>query len=499
MSVDFTLILAVLLIFGIFVSKMTTRLGVPVLLMFLGIGMLSGSDGLKLVEFSDMRMAGKIADIMLMFILFDSGYGTQRDDMRRYFGPAMTLATFGVALTAVSLGLLTHLLMNIGFWNAMIIGMIISSTDAAAVTAILRDNPVQTRVSTTLGVESAANDPMAILLTMAVIGIVAGQVGGASEFLLQLAWKLAAGAGCGFIVSALGVRLFNRLRSENTGFYYVLIIGVIMLAYGSATSIGASGIIGVFFAGYRLNCHDYTFKASITRFISGLSSFANMALFLMLGLLVFPQQLPAVWLEGTLVALAMIFVARPLAVWLCLMPFGYRSNEKAFITWGGLKGSVAIVLATYPALYGGDYFTGELSQRIFNIVFFAVVFSCVLEGLTLDRVAAWLKLKVTRKAKRMHSLELLSLEETDAEMYEVEMPATAAVIGKNLSELTFPAHSRVVLLIRNEEVITPTGATRLLADDMVFVLTNPQEKENTNRLLTAAAATIGRKTVILQR
>ncbi|HPY01061.1 MAG TPA: cation:proton antiporter, partial [Candidatus Marinimicrobia bacterium] len=295
------LLIAILLIAAIYSTKITSKFGVPVLLLFLGIGMLCGSDVLNLIYFDNAVLAQKVANIFLIFILFEGGFHTRREIVQSVFGPALTLATFGIALTAGILGLLIHFIMGLDLLYSLLIGSIISSTDAAAVFMIMRQRAIKKRVSLTLEVESATNDPMAIMLTLVFIQIITGHPQNIGLFILNLIWQFGGGIVVSWLISKIGAFLFNNLKVENRGYYHVLSIAVCLLAYGSAEVIKANGIIAVFFAGYWLGNTDFAYRKGVGNFIEGISTFSNIAIFLLLGVLVFPKSLLSVWQEGLLI------------------------------------------------------------------------------------------------------------------------------------------------------------------------------------------------------
>ena len=379
MSTTLILIFGLLIVAGTFASKISNKFGLPVLLVFLLIGMLAGTDGLNLIQLDDYAMTRDVANIALLFILFDSGFNTKKDNLKKYAGPSITLATLGVAVTAVALGLLLHLLLRLELLYSLLIGAIISSTDAAAVMNIMRERPVKEHVSSTLEIESAANDPMAILLTTFMVNMVLqGGIPAPAEFgvlVVQLLWQFGGGILVAAVLSRVAIWLFNRFRCVNQSMYYVLYVGTLLSIFGVADLIKANGTIAVFFAGFWMGNSKFVFKRGLSHFISGISTFANMVVFLLLGLLVVPKSMVSVWGSGLILAAALIFVARPLTVWLCTSFFKFSTKDRLFISWGGLKGAVPIILATYPAAAGLD---GD--GMIFNIVFFVVALSCLLQG-----------------------------------------------------------------------------------------------------------------------
>ncbi len=460
------LLIALLIIASLFATRISDKVGVPVLIVFLGVGILVGNDCLGLVQFNDAKLTKQIADVLLIFILFSGGFSTTRSDLQLVAKPAITLATLGVALTAVALGVCIHFIMHFDWMLSMLIGSIISSTDAAAVFLITRQNPIQKKLAATLNVESAANDPMAILLTLAFVGSAAGD-GNATflDFFVKLAWQFSGGILVGYVASYVAKFLFNNLRSENRGYYYVLIIGVILLGYGAADVIYANGIIAVFFMGYWLGNSEFVLKRGVSHFLEGISTFCNMTLFLMLGLLAFPRNFLGVWKEGLLIAALMIFVARPFAVWISTFPFHYTKKEKLFLCWGGIKGAVPIVLATYPAAYGL-----ESGNSVFNIIFFAVLITCLLQGSTLGKLAKLLKLTVPTPPKSPFSVELYSLKNSNVDMFDFLITADSFCAGKTIKDLNLGQDVLITSITRKANIIPPKGGVELEPDDILFIL-----------------------------
>jgi potassium/hydrogen antiporter len=459
------LLFAALIVVAVLSTKITSRFGVPVLVAFLGIGLLVGSDVLNLFYFDDALLTRRIADVLLIFIIFEGGFQTRRPALRAVAGPALTLATVGVALTAGLLGLLIHLVTRFDLLFSMMIASIISSTDAAAVLMITRSHPVQERVATTLDVESAANDPMAILLTVAFVEIIAGKTGSVTHFALQLAWQLGGGILAGFTLSLAARFLFERLESDRRGYYHVLVVGMILLTYGLADLVGANGIIAVFFMGYWLGNAEFPGRRSVASFLEGVATFGNVALFLMLGLLAFPSRFAGIWKEGLAIAALVMFAARPLAVLACTLPFRFSWRERLFLAWGGIKGAVPIVLATYPAAFGIDP-----EGVVFNIIFFAVLLSCLVHGSTIGRLASLLGLTVPPRPPSPFSVEIHGTRNCEMDMFEVHLQNGAIAAGSRIRDLGLPRNTLISSIVRRQRIVLPKGATRLRADDLLFIL-----------------------------
>ena len=474
------LLLALLIIIGTFSTKIATKSGLPALLIFLAIGVIFGSDFLNLINFDNAQLAGQIANIALIFVLFESGFQTKREELKSYAGPSMTLATLGIAVTAGVLGGLIYLIIRPGdIFYSLMIGTIISSTDASAVMMIFRKNSIKRRVSSTLEVESAANDPAAILLTMLMIEIVSGNTGSnVGIFITKLAWQLLGGLLVGLVLGKIACKLFNYLKSENKGYYYVLIIGVSIFIYSLAELVKANGVIAVFFAGYNIGNTEFTYKRGISYFLDGIATLSNMTIFLMLGLLVSPKQLQEIWKEGILLAILMMFIARPVAVFLCTLPFKFQFREKLLLSWGGIKGAVPIVLSTYPMLHGIDE-----SGKVFNIVFFAVVLSCVLQGTTITKVAKLLKLLVPPVPRSPYSLELLTTNQTDVDMYELPIEEKDLCCNKKIMDLKLPEDVLITSIVRKDKLISPKGNTEIQPNDILFFLSPINKKKVVSNIL----------------
>ena len=370
------LFISFLIILAMLSTKISDKFGLPLLIGFILIGVLVGSDVLNLFYFHNALLTKKIADILLIFIIFDGGFCITKETFHKVAGPSMTLATLGVALTSATLGLLIHFVLKFDLTYSMLISSIISSTDAAGVFMITKANPIKDKLAATLNVESAANDPMAILLTLTFVHIATGSFQSPALAVARLIWQFVGGIVIGY----------NRLQSGNRGNYNVLMLGCVLLGYGSAELCQANGIIAVFFMGYWIGNTAFPAKRSVGNFLASVSTIFNITLFIMLGLLSFPHQFVHIWKEALIIVGIMMFVARPLAVLVSTFPFQYTRTERFFLMWGGIKGAVPIVLATYPLANGLDE-----NGFIFNSIFFAVFLSCIIQGTTLAPLARLLK------------------------------------------------------------------------------------------------------------
>ncbi|MEN6308147.1 MAG: potassium/proton antiporter [Anaerohalosphaeraceae bacterium] len=456
------------------------RWSVPVILVALGAGIVFGSDVLNLWNFGDMHLTNQVANIALVFILFQGGFCTRRDTLKAVALPALGLATWGVILTAaVTFGILYEIL-GWSFEKSLLLAVIISSTDAAATFSILRRQSLPSKLGSTVEIESAANDPMAILLTIvAVQGFTSGQ----SQWylvILSFFWKFTVGPLVGWLLARAALWLFNRLYPQDRGHYYVLSLGIILLIYGLAELIHASGMLAVFVAGYVMGNHSFVHKQGVSNFSSALSTMANIGMFALMGLLVFPHQWSTLWLDGIVLFLVLTFAVRPAAVWLGTLGMGISWKNKLFIMWAGLRGAVPIVLATYPAAAGL-----AIGQDIFNLVFFAVLLSILVQGSTLGNVAKWLGLSTPSRPKPFFNLELITMAESDLDLVVVDLPGPKGASGSLIRDLQLPPEALITMITRDKEVIPPKGSTCLQGWDHVTVLAHAEDEESVRRALLA--------------
>lgn len=476
------LTLAIVLILSVLLTKIGTRLGIPGLILFLALGMIFGSDGLGVIYFDDPEAAQLIAIGALVIILFEGGFNTHQKMLEMAWRPSFSLATIGVVITAVTLGVLAYFILNLSLEIALLIGAIISSTDAAAIFFLFRNKSLEPRTAATIEIESAANDPMAIILTVSIISFILGDLSRPYLFIVNLVWQIGAGVAIGYLIGKVGPVLFNRMKFETGSFYSLLLLGLLFAGYGIADLINANGFIAVFLAGLLIGNKDFVFRQGIVYFLEGLSTFAHVLLFVMLGLLVFPSQVMAFWKDGLIIAVMLIFIARPIAVYLSTIFWSYSNRERLFISWAGLKGAVPIVLATYPLVAGI-----QGAGYIFNTVFFVVIISALVQGSTIDFVASKLHLLSGFKKRISHSMELVSFEKSNYELIEYTVcDDDTLIIGKSLNEIPFPKHCLVTAIVRDNDVVTPKGSTTLKTGDDLFILTRYTDKDGLLNVLSCA-------------
>lgn len=462
-SVSYFLVVAVILLLATFSNKFSTKFGVPGLIIFLGIGILFGSDGLNVIYLDDPAFAQQIAILALIIILFEGGFHTRWNSFRTVLRPALSLSTLGVTITAVVVAFLAHYLLGLDPAYAFLLGAILSSTDAAAVFSILRDRKIDTRTATTLEVESGSNDPMAIVLTLAAIQYLQGNSAGIHIFFFDLLWQLILGGLLGVLIGRLSIYLINHIRLDSAGFYPVLALGISFFGYGFAETLNANGFLTVYIVGIVLGNANFSYKQGVFRFLGGLTSFMQILMFIILGLLVFPNEVSEVAISGLVIGAGLTLIARPLAVFVSTAFAGYTFKQRIFISWAGLKGAVPIILATYPLVAG---IPG--SNFIFNMVFFVVLVSALIQGLTIPLAARVLGLETGIQKKTKHTLEIVSLEKPDVDIFEIIAPKE--IHGKRVASLSVPEHTLITAIIRDDEIIAPRGDTIIQSDDILFIL-----------------------------
>lgn len=470
-----------LVLCAVLASKISTRASVPVLVLFLLLGMLAGSEGIGGLAFEDYTVASQVATVALAFILFDGGLGTPAPTIRAAWRPAAVLATFGVVLTALVVALAAWFFLGLPAESAFVLGAVVSSTDAAAVFAILRGQGVslQPRLSATLELESGSNDPMAVFLTVATLAWMEGELGSPWELGSFFVRQLLVGGALGIALGKGGAWLINRVALEGPGLYPILAASLGILSFATATVLGGSGFLAIYLTGIVLGNTDLVFRQGIRLFHDGTAWLAQIAMFLLLGLLSFPSALLATAGDGLLMAGALIFVARPLAVVLSTLPFGYPIKELLLLSWGGLKGAVPIVLAIFPLLAGV-----EGGRYIFDLVFFVVLVSALTQGWSLPVFARRLGLQGEVPVAPPARLDILSLRHVDAEIIEYAVAADAPAAGRRIRDLPLPEGVLVAMVARDNRLVPPGGATRIRAGDYVFVMSRRDLRTLVDRLFS---------------
>jgi cell volume regulation protein A len=472
---------SLLLLVSVLASKASEWLGVPALLVFLAIGMLAGSEGPGGIWFDNAQLTQMIGTLALAYILFSGGLETNWKTVRPVVRPAAMLATLGVLLTAVFIAVFSVFFLKFSWLEGMLLGSVMSSTDAAAVFSILRSRSISLkgRLQPLLELESGSNDPMAVFLTMTMVGLLQNPDLAWWTAIPNFFWQMLSGAALGLLFGRGIIVLINKVRLEYDGLYPVMTLAMVLFAYGATDTLGGNGFLAVYIAGVYLGKESFLHKRSLMRFHSGVAWLMQIMMFLTLGLLVFPSHLIPVTGSGLLLAFFLMLVARPAAVMLCLVKSGFRLREKILISWVGLRGAVPIVLAMFP-LMAGLY----RSEQIFNLVFFVVIASVSLQGKFLPTLAKWLKLDNPMDRGYRPPLEFEHTEPgIEADMIEMAVSSSSEAVGKRLVELELP-HGMLIALIRREgEYFIPDGGTILQAKDRVLALGGEKSLNEVERCL----------------
>jgi len=463
---------AVLIFASVVSSKLSDRFAIPVLLLFLAIGMLAGSEGLGGIDFNDAQAAKSIGIVALIFIIFSGGLDTKWNETRPIFVPGIILSTGGVLLTALITGFFAIHILNFSLLEGLLLGSIVSSTDAAAVFSILRAKRISLKkpLKPLLEFESGSNDPMAVFLTIGFISVLTVQGTNIADLIPRFFWDMGMGAVTGYIMARFIVLFLNRLKLEYAGLYPVIMISLVLLTYVFAVFLKGNGILAVYLTGLLLGKEEFPNKKMIMRFQDGIAWLMQIIMFITLGLLVFPSHiLPQIGV-GLLLTFLLMFVARPVSVFLCLVPFRINIKKKIMLAWVGLRGAVPIILATFP-------FTAGISQAdtIFNIVFFVVIASVFIQGTSIPWVAKILKLEEPLAQKINYPFEFEKPESMDADLLDLIVPYNSAAVGQPIAGLNIPEKCLIVLISRAGKFVIPSGATKLEGGDVLLVLANAED------------------------
>ena len=468
----YLLVAAFLMLLSVVASKLSNKFGIPSLFIFLGLGMLAGSDGILGIHFDDVKLAQNIGTLALIFILFGGGLDTAWKSIKPVLKNGLILATFGVFFTAFFAAICVYYVLNFTFLESLLVGAIISSTDAAAVFAILRAKGIslKKKLSPLLELESGSNDPMAIFLTVAILQILMlPESSSVGEWIFKFFLQFLIGGVLGYIFGILLPQILNRIHLSFYGLYPVLTIGWVLLLFSSTSLLGGNGFLAVYLAGIVANTKEFVHKKNLIGFHDALSWIMQITVFLALGLLVFPSELPEIALSGLIIAFWLMFVARPAGIFLSMMFSSFSMKEKAFISWVGLRGAVPIILATYPYLQGF-----EKSNLIFNIVFFIVLFSILIQGTTLPLMAKWLNVESKSKDFKPENVIASPLFYHTLKQFYIE--ENSKVIGLSIVELNLPADFLILLIKRENDYIKPTGSTILEENDMLLIQCNSENR-----------------------
>ena len=469
-----------LFVVSILASTLSPRMGMPLLLVFLIIGMLAGEDGFLGIQFQSVKAAYFMGTLALAVILFDGGLRTEIHLFRVGLRPALSLATIGVVITVGVCGGLAAWILGLSWVHGLLLGAIVGSTDAAAVFSVLtmQGLTLKSRVGATLEIESGINDPMAVFLTIMLVELMVTQQ---AHFSWSMLWLFVWEMGAGTVVGLVGGRILaygiERLQLS-PGLYPLLALFGGVFIFGLAAVMHASGFLAVYLAGLMVGNRVSRGLYNIQRFHDGFAWLAQISLFLMLGLLVSPHQLMHYATSALLVGVLLMFLARPLAVWLCLLPFQFSWQEKTFISWVGLRGAVPIVLAMFPWLAGVENWT-----FFFNIAFFIVLISLVVQGWTVGPLAKWLNLNVPTSSSRVQRVELGVPGQVGHEFVGYKLAEGSPALRRTVGGLHLPNKTQLLCLLRDGNPVVLVPEQKFLADDHIFLLSLPTELEALDKML----------------
>jgi len=466
------LIGSLMLLVSVFAGKTSFRFGVPILLLFLSIGMLAGSDGIGGIHFDNPQIAQFIGVVSLNFILFSGGLDTNWNSVKPILKQGVVLSTLGVLLTSLTLGSFVYYITDFTFYESMLLGSIVSSTDAAAVFSILRSKSIalKSNLRPALELESGSNDPMAYVLTIAFLTLVVNQDQSVASVIPLFLRQMILGAIAGFAFGKLSKLIINKIKLDFEGLYPVLVIALMFITFSATDAVGGNGFLAIYICAVYLGNQDLIHKKTILKMYDAMAWLMQIILFLTLGLLVFPSQVFPFIGIGLLISVFLILVARPLSVFISLLFFKMNIRRRLYISWVGLRGAVPIVFATYPLLAGI-----EKANMIFNIVFFISVTSVLIQGTTLGVVAKWLGVALPEKIKPLSQTEKFIYELPKTAMEEIEIVPDSYAVDKKIVDLGFPKNAIIAMIKRNNKFLTPSGATIILANDTLLVLSDNQD------------------------
>jgi len=474
LSIENILLIGSLLLFlSVVIGKTSYKFGVPTLILFLAIGMLAGSDGIGGIKFDNPQIAQFIGIVSLNFILFSGGLDTNWNAVKPILKEGLMLSSVGVLLTATILGAFVFLITDFTIYESMLLGSIVSSTDAAAVFSILRSNnlALRTNLRPTLELESGSNDPMAYVLTIGFLALVVNQDQGFSSLIPLFLQQMLIGGLAGIGFGKISKFIINKINLDFEGLYPALVIALMFITFSTTDVVGGNGFLAIYICAVYLGNHKLIHKKTILKMYDGMAWLMQIVLFLTLGLLVFPSEVFPYMGIGLLISVFLIVVARPISVFISLIFFKMKLRRRFYISWVGLRGAVPIVFATYPLLAGV-----EKANMIFNIVFFISVTSVLIQGTTLSIMAKWFKVAMPDNEVEKKVNDPLILDIPKSTMREFKIKPSYHAVNKRIVDLHFPESIFIVMIKRNGTYIRPGGSTELKKHDVLMVIADNQNE-----------------------